>query len=68
MATLAQTPATPAVPVGVIKQFGPWGPEYEVLSEAAPANGKRRVNIVLVRTGEETTYGFDAMMEDPEAR
>ena len=67
MATLAQTPATPAVPIGVVKQFGPWGPEYEVLGEAEPENGKRRVHIVLVRTGEKTTYGFDAMIEDPEA-
>ena len=56
-----------AVPVGVIKQFGPYGPECEVMGEAEPENGKRRVNIVLIRAGEETTYGFDAMMEDPEA-
>jgi len=64
-AALAQ-PA--AVPVGVIKQFGPYGPEYQVLGPAAPENGMQRVRIVLVRTGEETTYGFDAMMQDPEAR
>ncbi len=56
-----------AVPVGVIKQFGPYGPEYEVLGPAEPEDGERRVRIVVVRTGEETTYGFDAMMEDPEA-
>jgi hypothetical protein len=56
------------IPVGVIKQFGPTGPEYEVLGPAAPENGDQRVKIVLVRTGEETTYGFDAMMEDPEAQ
>ena len=55
------------LPVGVIKQFGPYGPEYEVLGPATPENGRRRVRIVLVRTGEETTYGYDAMMEDPEA-
>ena len=64
MATLTQS-AT--VPVGVIKQFGPWVPEYEVLGEAEPKDGRRRVNIMLVRTGEETTYGFDAMLDDPEA-
>jgi hypothetical protein len=56
------------IPVGVIKQFGPYGPEYEVLGPAEPENGKARVKIVLVRTGEVTTYGFDAMMEDPEAK
>jgi hypothetical protein len=56
-----------AVPVGVIKSFGRYGPEYQVLGQAEPVDGKRRVRIVLVRTGEETTYGFDAMMADPEA-
>jgi len=65
MATAVTQPV--AVPVGVIKQFGPYGPEYEVLGLAEPEDGKQRVEIVLVRTGEETTYGFDAMMEDPEA-
>jgi hypothetical protein len=65
MATAAPQPV--AIPVGVIKQFGPYGPEYEVLGPAEPENGNQRVRIVLVRTGEETTYGFDAMMEDPEA-
>lgn len=59
--------AEQAIPVGVVKQFGPYGPEYEVLGPAEPEDGQRRVKIVLVRTGEETTYGFDAMMEDPEA-
>jgi len=56
-----------AIPVGVIKQFGPYGPEYEVLGPAEPEDGERLVKIVIVRTGEVTTYGFDAMMEDPEA-
>jgi hypothetical protein len=59
--------AEKAIPVGVIKQFGPYGPQYEVLGPAESENGQRRVKIVLVRTGEETTYGFDVMMEDPEA-
>jgi len=56
-----------AIPVGVIKQFGPYGPEYEVLGPAEPEDGERLVKIVIVRTGEVTTCGFDAMMEDPEA-
>jgi hypothetical protein len=63
-AALAQSAA---IPVGVIKQFGPYGPEYEVLGHAEPEEGEQMLKIVLVRTGEETTYGFDAMMEDPEA-
>ena len=68
MATTTVQPV--AVPVGRINSFGPWGPEYEVLGPADPdpVNGEARVHIVLVRTGEETTYGFDAMMEDPEAK
>jgi len=57
-----------AIPVGTIKSFGPYGPEYEVLGPAEPVDGKRRVRIVLVRTGEVTDYGFDSMMADPEAR
>ena len=64
MATLANSPV---IPIGAIKQFGPYGPEYEVLGAAEPQDGKARVRIVLARTGEETTYGYDAMMEDPEA-
>jgi hypothetical protein len=56
-----------AVPVGAIKSFGPVGPEYEVLGLAQPERGKNMVKIVLVRTGEEATYEYDAMLEDPEA-
>jgi len=56
------------IPVGVVKQFGPYGPEYEVLGPSAPELGKSMVRIVLVRTGEEVTYEYDAMMQDPEAR
>jgi hypothetical protein len=65
MATAVTQPV--GIPVGIIKSFGPWGPEYEVLDAAEPEEGKPMVKIVLVRTGEETTYSFDAMMEDPEA-
>jgi hypothetical protein len=55
------------VPVGAIKQFGPHGPEYEVLGPAAPENGQQMVNIVLVRTGEKLAYPLDAVLEEPEA-
>lgn len=65
MAALAQPEPSPT---GLIKQFGPWGPEYQVLGFAEPENGRARVRIVIVRTGEETTYGYDAMVQDPEAR
>jgi hypothetical protein len=63
-ASLAQ-PA--AIPVGVIKQFGPFGPEYEVLGPAEPEDNKPMVKIVLVRTNEEVTYPLEAMLDDPEA-
>ena len=65
MAALAQPDP---LPVGTTKQFGPWGPVYEVIGWAEPQDGKARVSIVLVHSGEETTYGYDAMLEDPEAR
>ena len=68
MATTVVALEPVAVPVGAVKSFGPWGPEYEVLGIAPSVNDEARVRIVLVRTGEQTTYGFDAMMADPEAR
>jgi hypothetical protein len=55
------------IPVGKVKRFGEYGPEYEVRGPAESEAGVRRVKIVLVRTGEETDYGFEAMLRDPEA-
>ncbi len=55
------------LPIGLIKQFGPYGPEYEVLGYAEPEGGQAQVKIVLVRTGEEISYAYDHMMTDPEA-
>jgi hypothetical protein len=56
-----------AIPVGTVKQFGPFGPEYEVLGPAPDENGQKMVRIVLVRTNEELTYELDAVARDPEA-
>jgi hypothetical protein len=56
-----------AIPVGVIKQFGPTGPEYEVLGPAEPEDGEQMVRIILVRTGEELDYPLKAVLEEPEA-
>ena len=56
-----------SVPIAAVKQFGPWRPEYEILSEAQPENGKRMVKIVLVRTGEELDYPLEAILLDREA-
>ena len=56
-----------AIPVGTIKSFGPYGPEYEVRGPAEPENGERMVKIVIVRTGEELTYELESVLQDPEA-
>lgn len=64
MATLAHNVE---IPVGAVKQFGPWGPEYEVLGTAEPRDGERMVTIVIVRTGEELDYPLEAILLDPEA-
>jgi len=63
-AALAQ-PA--AIPVGVIKQFGPAGPEYEILAAAPAEDGQPMVEIVIVRTGEKLTYPLQDALQDPEA-
>jgi hypothetical protein len=65
MATAVTQPV--AIPVGAVKQFGPYGPEYEVLGPAEPENGEQMVHIVIVRTGEELTYELEAVLADPEA-
>jgi hypothetical protein len=64
MTTLTQAIA---VPTGSIKQFGPFGPEYEVMEEAQPENARRMARIVIVRTGEELDYPLDAILQDQEA-
>ena len=56
------------IPIGVVKQFGPWGPEYEVLGAAEPENGRCMAKIVIVRTGEELDYPLEAILLDPEAK
>ena len=66
MATTAQH--TVSVPAGVIKSFGRFGPQYEVLGYAGHSSeGKDLVTIRVVRSGEMTEYEYDSMMADPEA-
>ncbi len=65
MATLSQSVE---VPVGAIKQFGPWGPEYQVLAESQPRNGRRMAKIVIIRTGEELDYPLEEILQEPEAK
>lgn len=64
---MAALPKPDPLPIGIVKQFGPYGPEYEVLGPAEPENGRPQVKIVLVRTGEEISYSYTEMMQDPEA-
>jgi hypothetical protein len=65
MATAVIPPV--AVPVGVIKQFGETGPQYEVLGEAPEENGRRMVSICLVQSGETTSVSYDSVLDSIEA-
>jgi hypothetical protein len=55
------------VPAGAVKSFGPYGPEYEVLHEAAVEDWRRMAHIIVVRTGEELDYPLDDILTDPGA-
>ncbi len=65
MATAVIPPV--AIPVGVIKQFGETGPQYEVLGEAPEENGRRMVSICLVQSGETTSVSYDSVLDSIEA-
>jgi hypothetical protein len=56
-----------AIPVGVIKQFGETGPQYEVLGELPEENGRRMVSICLVQSGEITSVSYDSVIDSIEA-
>ncbi|TVR97440.1 MAG: hypothetical protein EA406_09395 [Rhodospirillales bacterium] len=61
--------APPAVPVGRIKSFGPFGPKYEVgrvLRELG--DGDWLVEVTLVETGEKAEYRLSRLSDDPDAR
>ena len=62
----AITQAT-AVPVGDARQFGPYGPQYEVLGPAASRDGKPMARIVMLHGGEELDYPLEDILNDPEA-
>lgn len=67
MSISAQNSA-PAVPLGIIKSFGPVGSKYEVIGPSRPLqDGDWLVKIKLVETGEETEYRYTRLMSDPEA-
>ena len=59
----------PAVPLGLIKSFGPIGSKYEVMEPLRRLDdGDWMVRIKLVETGEEAEYRYTHLMDDPEAR
>ncbi len=58
----------PVVPVGRIKNFGPFGPKYEVREPIRPiGDGDWLIAIRLVETGELTEYRLSRLLQDPEA-
>jgi len=65
MATAVTQPV--AVPVGIIKQFGETGPQYEVLGEAPEENGCRMISICLVQSGDITSVSYDSVLDSIEA-
>jgi len=60
--------APPSVPVGKIKSFGPFGPQYEVGHPAFQLeDGDWMVEIILIETGEKTQYRWTRLSDDPDA-
>ena len=63
------TMSVPSVPVGRIKNFGEFGPRYEVGQPVRPLpDGDWMVSVTLVETGEETEYRLSHLNDDPMAR
>lgn len=61
--------ATPPVPVGQVKSFGPFGPKYEVGQPTRQLeDGDWMIRITMVETGEKAEYRLTRLTEDPQAR
>jgi hypothetical protein len=59
----------PAVPVGKIKSFGPFGPKYEVGQPVRQLdNGDWLIEVTMVESGEQVEYRLTHLLDDPEAR
>lgn len=59
----------PAIPVGKIKSFGPFGPKYEVGQAVRRlADGDWMIEVTMVETGEKVEYRLTHLSEDPDAR
>lgn len=60
--------APPAIPTGIIKSFGPFGPKYQVGSAIRRLeDGDWLVGITLIETGEKAEYRLTRIYDDPEA-
>lgn len=58
----------PAIPVGKIKSFGPFGPKYEVGHVLRQLDdGDWMVEIIMIETGEKAEYRLTRLCDDPEA-
>jgi len=61
--------APPPIPVGKIKSFGAFGPNYEVGRALRQLDdGDWLVDIKMVETGETAEYRMTHILDDPEAR
>lgn len=58
----------PAVPVGKVKSFGPFGPKY-VVGQALHqlADGDWMIEVTMIETGEKAEYRWTHLTDDPEA-
>ncbi|MGE0106507.1 MAG: DUF5397 domain-containing protein [Thiomonas sp.] len=60
--------ATPSVPVGKIKSFGPFGPKYEIGRAIRQLDdGDWMIEVTMVETGEKAEYRLTHLADDPEA-
>lgn len=63
MATAVLQPT--AIPVGVFKTFGVYGPMYEVLGSAPRSTKGEMVAIRVFHSGEELDYPLNEVLDDP---
>ncbi|MDR0775205.1 MAG: DUF5397 domain-containing protein [Azonexus sp.] len=60
---------TPAIPIGKIKSFGPFGPKYEVGQALRQLDdGDWMIEVTMIETGEKTEYRWRRLNDDPEAQ
>jgi hypothetical protein len=61
--------APPAIPVGMIKSFGPFGPKYKVGHAIRPLDdGDWMIEVTMIETGETAEYRWTHLVDDTEAR